>query len=252
MFTLESKVEACELPAPSTLPFLSLKMTTPLTTLSSYTTKFEAYPSDLIVFAEANTLKLPSLSSLKGQALALLAQPEIRGTQHIEREHATKFFQQIGMETSDSIQPFNKGFGLKEIKVKGKICLCYPFEKDTVNQEKRKGAVIHGDKDAAIQSVKDYYAKHIVEVPNSLWQVGHLDPTIGDASEKNLAWQPPIQGKYRDRFKFDSSFLKMWPTAEQELIPKIDDYYTEKEQRLLLDALLRKFEPTLLDQLRHP
>jgi hypothetical protein len=32
----------------------------------------------------------------------------------------------------------------------------------------------------------------------------------------------------------------MWPTAS-ELIPKIDEYYTEKEQLALLEALKAKY-----------
>ena len=78
-------------------------------------------------------------------------------------------------------------------------------------------------------------------MPNEEWQIGHLDPTINDASEKNLAYQPPIQGKYRDRFKFDAFFLKMWPTAS-ELVPKINEFYTEKEQKMIYEALKQKFE----------
>lgn len=217
-------------------------MTTTPINIDLYTKKFEAYPSDLLAFTNQTKLKLPSLNSLKGQALALLAQPEVRGQQHVSREQATKYFQSLAMDTPDSIQPFNKGFGLKEVKVKGKICLAFPFESDTVNIDKRKGATIHGDRDTIINGIKDWWKKNLVEVPNSLWQIGHLDPTIADASEANLAFQPPLQAKTRDRFKWDAIFHKMWPTAEHELIPNLDSYYTEKEQRLLYDALKKKFE----------
>jgi hypothetical protein len=214
-------------------------MTRPIE-ISLYSKKFVEYIPDLLEFATAHKLRLPKIDSLKGQALALLSQPGVRGKQHVSREHATKFFQSIEMETPDSIQPFNKGFGLKEIKVKGKICLVFPFELDTVNIDKRKGAVIGGDRDASINAVKDWWKKNLVNVPNEEWQVGHLDPTVPDASENNLAYQPPIQGKYRDRFKFDSLFHKMWPTAS-ELVTKVDTYYTEEEQRVLYDMLKTKF-----------
>ena len=33
----------------------------------------------------------------------------------------------------------------------------------------------------------------------------------------------------------------MWPTVN-ELVPKIDDYYTDKEQKLLYESLKKKFE----------
>lgn len=216
-------------------------MTTPVN-IDLYTTKFEAYPSDLVAFATEHKLKLPGIGSLKGQALALLSQPEVRGQHHVSREQATKFFQNLNMATPDSIQPFNKGFGLKEIKVKGKTCLAYPFECDTVDIQKRAGAAISGDRDTMINTIKDWWRKNLVDVPNSEWQVGHLDPTIPDASEKNLAFQPPLQAKTRDRFKWDNWFHKMWPTAEKELIPNFDKYYTETEQRMMYEALKKKFE----------
>ena len=87
----------------------------------------------------------------------------------------------------------------------------------------------------------DWWKKNLLDIPNDDWQIGHLDPTIDDASEKNLAYQPPIQGKYRNRFKWDALFHKMWPTAA-ELAPKFDSYYTEKEQRMLYESLKQKFQ----------
>ena len=110
----------------------------------------------------------------------------------------------------------------------------------TVN--KRTDTVISGDRDAQINAVKDWYRKNLLDIPNDKWQEGHLDPTIGDASENNLAYQPPIQKVYKNKFKWDKIFFKMWPTAEKELIPKIDKYYTEKEQKLLLAHLKAKWE----------
>lgn len=217
-------------------------MATTLIDIDDYITKFEAYPSDLVAFAEENNLKLIPLTSMRGQALALMSQPEVRGQKHLGREEAVKFFDNIGMETTDAIQQFNKTTGLKRMKMRGNYCLQYPFVCDTTDIDKRKGAAISGDKDAAINTIKDWFKKNVVDVPNKEWQIGHLDPTTGDASEKNLAYQPPIQGKYRDRYKFDACFLKMWPTAEKELIPNIDKYYTDKEQRLLYEALKKKFE----------
>ena len=59
--------------------------------------------------------------------------------------------------------------------------------------------------------------------------------------KNNLAFQAPIQGKYRDRFKFDKFFVKMWPTVN-ELVPKLDEYYTNNEQRILYNELKIKFE----------
>lgn len=218
-------------------------MATTLIEISNYTRRFEAYPQDLLDFAAETNLSLIPISSMRGQALALMAQPDVRGQQHIGRAEAVEFFKSIGMETTDAIQQFNKAMGLKRMKMRGLYCLQYPYELDMTDIEKRKGVAISGDKNASVNSIKAWFMKNVIEVENDEWQIGHLDPTIDDSSEKNLAWQPPIQGKYRDRFKFDASFLKMWPTAEKELIPKFDEYYTEKEQRAILAALKAKFEP---------
>ena len=214
---------------------------TTLINIDNYTRTFDAYPSDLVEFAKENNLKLIPLESMRGQALALMSQPEVRGQKHIGREEAVKFFRNIGRETTDAIQQFNKATGLKRLKARGIYCLQYPFESDTTDLDKRKDVSISGVRNSLIDAIKNWWKKYLIDVPNDEWQIGHLDPTIGDASEKNLAYQPPIQGKFRDRFKFDNFFLKMWPTAS-ELVPKMDEYYTDKEQKAIYEALKQKFE----------
>ena len=222
-------------------------MATPTTVIriQDYTTKFDTYPADLIAFSQEHNLTLDSLTTLKGQALALMAQPEVRGQKHLTRTETDQFIKNIHLESSDAIQHFNKAFGLKRMKLpRGRYCLEYPFVLDTTDLDKRKGAAISGDKDAQVNVTKDWWRKNLIDVPNSEWQIGHLDPTIADASEKNLAFQPPIQARYRDRYKWDKYFQKMWPTAEVELIPNFDEYYTEKEQCAIREHLNQKMWPT--------
>jgi hypothetical protein len=101
---------------------------------------------------------------------------------------------------------------------------------------KRKNLQKIANKDEKINEIKKWYQDHILEIPNDLWQVGN----IPDTSEKNLCYQPPIQSKYRDRFKFDSLFFKMWPTPK-ELLPKFDKFYSEEEQKEIYDHLHSKF-----------
>ena len=225
---------------PST--YRRMTSSTTLIDIKKYSKKYDAYPQELQLFCTQNKVVLPSLDTIRGQGLALMAQPEVRGQKHLTRVETDAFFEQIGYKTTDSIQGFNKTTGIKRVKGRGIYCLAYPFECDMTDIDKRKGASISGDRDAAINTIKKYWRDNLVDVPNAEWQVGHLDPTIGDATEKNLAFQPPIQGKYRDRFKWDFLFQRMWPTAEKELIPKIDEYYTEKEQKMLLAALKAKWE----------
>jgi hypothetical protein len=210
--------------------------------INNYTSRYTCYPSDLLVFVKEKNLPLLSLESMRGQALALMSQPEVRGQKHIGRDEAVKFFENIGMQTKDAIQQFNKATGLKRLKIRSLYCLQYPFELDTTDLDKRKGVSISGDRNTIINTIKHWWREKLTDVPNDEWHIGHLDPTINDATEKNLAYQPPIQGTYRDSFKFDSFFNKMWPTAEKELIPNMNEYYTEKEQRMIYEALKQKFE----------
>lgn len=224
----------------SILSFIRFKMTS-LIDIRNYTKKFEEYPEELVSFSKENNLSLIPLTSMRGQALALMSQPEIRGQKHIGREEANNFFKNIGMETNDAIQQFNKTTGIKRIKMRGYYCLEYPFKCDTTDLDKRKGVSISGNRDDYINTIKNWWNNNLLNIPNNEWQIGHLDPTTDDSSENNLAYQPPIQGKYRDRFKFDKFFIKMWPTVN-ELVPKIDDYYTNKEQKLLYESLKKKFE----------
>lgn len=224
----------------SILSFLRVKMTS-LIDIGNYTKKFEEYPKELISFSIENNLSLIPLTSMRGQALALMSQLEIRGQKHIGREEANKFFKNIGMDTNDAIQQFNKTTGIKRIKMRGYYCLEYPFKCDTTDLDKRKGVSISGNRDDYINTIKNWWNNNLLNIPNNEWQIGHLDPTIDDSSENNLAYQPPIQGKYRDRFKFDKFFIKMWPTVN-ELVPKINNYYTNSEQKLLYETLKKKFE----------
>lgn len=198
------------------------------------------YPHELVTFANENSVSLPSITSMRGQALAFLALPENLGKANIGRKEAEQFFADNKMETQDAIQQFNKATGIKRISKRGFYGLVYPYEIDRVDIDKRKGVNISGDKDTWINAIKLWWQENLINVPNEQWQMGHLDPTIGDGSESNLSWQPPIQGKYRNRFKWDKVFHRMWPTG-QELIRKWDKYYTEEEQKALYESLKTKY-----------
>lgn len=203
---------------------------------------FTVYPNDLVEFCNNNKIKLPIIDSKRGQALALLAQPEIRNEKYISRNEAELFFKNIGRKPGDAIQAFNKDFSLVRHKLRGFYCLKFPFECDLTDYSKRNNCQLSEEnKNATISSIKNWYLENIINVPDSKWQIGHLDPTIPDASESNLAWQPPIQSKWRDRFKFSADFKKMWPTAA-ELVSKFNEYYTHAEQIMILNYLFQKRE----------
>jgi len=122
------------LAAPKDEAILDRKLIEYMTTLlniDNHTKKFEEYPEGVLVFASANEMTLHPIESLRGQALALMTQPEVRGKQHLGKEEAVKFFQNIGMTTSNAIRLFNKASGFKRIKMRGYYCLQYPYVKDT-------------------------------------------------------------------------------------------------------------------------
>ena len=219
------------------------KMTCNKIDITKYVKKFDAYPSDVLDFMTRNNQRLPALTSLVGQAYALMSQPEVRGKFYIERDDASVFFKSIGLETADSIQPFNKSnVALKKMDIKkGQYCLEYPYVLNTIDIDKRKGCTMNENRDDYINKVKKWWNDNLVNVSNDKWQLGHLDPTIPIGSSTNLAYQPPLQAKYRNRFKWDGLFHKMWPTGD-EWITNMNEYHTEDEQKKMLVALKAKFE----------
>jgi len=122
--------------------------------IENYTNMFEAYPKELREFAKENDIELPTITGKRGQALALMSQPEIRGQFYIDRKTAELFFKNINMYSADVIQAFNKSTGIKRMDTKGKYCLKYPFEADKVDIDKRKDANISGDRNLYINAIK--------------------------------------------------------------------------------------------------
>lgn len=211
--------------------------------ITKYIDKMSEYPPTLTDFCKEHQIQLPSIGSLRGQAIALMAHPEVHGKCYIERTDTAAFFTEIGMKTDDSIQPFNKACGIKRVPGKGRYAFEYPFKPDLTDILKRKNVSISGDKNEQIESIKQFFKDNVIEVPNDQWQIGHLDPHKDDSSEANLAYQPPIQGKYRDRFKFCPMFFKMWPTVK-ELKRNVARYYSLEEQKEMC--------AWLNDKLKHP
>jgi hypothetical protein len=211
--------------------------------IDTITERFTAYPADVTEFAADNDLTLPQITSLKGQGLALLTIPENRGVRYADRQICVEFFNKIGMDTDDAIQHFNKATGIKRLSCQGKYIVKFPFVADTIDLSKRRGLKINkAEKSSFISMVKSFSQRNIIDVPEEKWQKGHLDPTIPDGSENNVVWQPPIQGKYRDRFKFGKVFGEfMWPTGK-ELCSKFSKYYTTDERYVIWKKLNKEFK----------
>jgi len=123
------------------------------------------YPEELVSFAEDVKISLPKISSVGGQALAYLSQPENRGgNKFITPQETTDFFTGIGIKTRDSIQPFNKPWGnrLQLVDAKpGLYSLKYPFALKWNDILKRvsvdKNVLENGTKEEQIGEVKKYW-----------------------------------------------------------------------------------------------
>jgi hypothetical protein len=211
--------------------------------ISRYDKKFEYYHFEVVFFAKEHKIRLPSLETMRGQALALMTQTEVRGQYYLTRKEATIFMGAIGMNTNDAIQQFNKATGFKRVSKKGKYCLEYPYKPDVIDIRKREGLSMSVNKNDFIDRVKNWWRSHLLDVPNEEWQIGHLDPTISDTNESNLAYQPPLQARYRDRFKWDTYFHRMWPTGKELMSNNnMNDYYTVEEQTQLCHFLMEKLK----------
>lgn len=209
--------------------------------VNNYTVAFDKYSDDFQQFVKEYKLKPPTISRASGQGIALLTCQENRG-KYALREDLEAFFRNIGMETKDAIQTVNKceQWGLKRASIKGKYAIPYPFVYYPVNLMKRANTLICGNRDEIINATKEFIKVNYLEVPNHLWQVGHINPHSEDNSEANLIYQPPIQGKYRDKYKFDKLGLTKYPTGK-ELCVNMSKYYSDDEQKLMLETLMQKF-----------
>lgn len=202
--------------------------------------KFDTYESDFIEFTDRHGIKPPSLQTPSGQGIALLTCKANRDKYALRVDLET-FFNVIELQTKDAIQCVNKceQWGLRRAQTKGKYSIPYPFEYFPLHINKRKNLKIVGDRNEVINTVKQFLQKNYLDVPNEDWQIGHKDPSLA-TSENNVIYQPPIQGRYRDRYKFDDLGLTKYPTVS-ELLKSFDKYYSVQEQQEILDALRKKY-----------
>lgn len=203
-----------------------------------YNTPFTEYTVEFLEFLDKNNIKAYSLKSNSGQGIALLTCQANRG-KYVLREDLETFFTNIGMKTKngDAIQYVNKceQKGIKRGSIKGQYSIPYPFEYFPLHVMKRKNVKITGDKDEMINATKEFIKVNYLDIPNNLWQVGHKDPNNMETTN-NLVYQPPIQGKYRDRYKFDNLGLTKYPTIA-ELNINMQKYYTIEEEAELYHIL---------------
>lgn len=202
--------------------------------------KYITYSDEFLSFCKDKKIKIPNINSIKGQIIALMTNPDNRN-KFIDRELLDKFINIIGLSSKDVIQAINKTdqWGLKSEKIKRKYyAIPFPFVFVDIHIKKRKLPKLE-NRDDRINFIKEYIIYNYINIPNDKWEIGHMDPNNPNITEENLVYQPPIQGKFRDRFKFDNIGLIKYPTP-QELENNFDKYYSIEEQKVMLEILLKR------------
>lgn len=184
------------------------------------------YPQEFTDFCSNNSLKPPNISTGNGRALSVMLKYKYC---YWNRTTCNQFVDKFEIKTSDSIQLFNKhsqwGIQTNSGADRGKLYIVYPY--CLSNKHKmRKNFKFNGteeQKNEEIDKIKSTINNDYLEIPNSLWQLGHKNPGSDDNSTNNLVLQPPIQGKYRDNYIFIDTLTK-FPT------PKKLDYMIRKKE----------------------
>jgi len=203
----------------------------------------KTYPQEFNDFVKENGLKPPPTTSKQGKALAImLANPK----KYFDRDSAIKFFEKFGIETKDSIQQFNKHeqWGIKPSGIKGIYFIPHPYSTATKHtMRKNFSKIITAEqKNAEIDKIKSTIKTDYIDVPNEEWELGHKNPESTDNTSTNLVLQPPIQGKYRDRYIFIDTLTKIpTPKTFVEDFKSGKSPYT-KEQMSYLKKMLNAIE----------
>lgn len=203
-------------------------------------TTYEQYSKELMEWSEKHKCKLPRISSVRGQILALITDDK-HADMVFTREMLNAYLKKIDKDSKDVIQHVNKTdqWGLlHKTHSKKYYYIPRPFVFIDIHIKKRHdfgSSMVQDKKNSMIQRTKNYLLTFYINVPNEKWDMGHVDPN-GNNSHTNMIMQPPIQRAYRDRFKFDQYGLRLCPTA-QELANNIRKYYSKEEIDLIRSIL---------------
>lgn len=207
------------------------------------------YPDEFNKFCEMNELKPPNITTGKGKALSVMLENK---NKYWDRDTCDKFVEKFNIKTKDSIQLFNKQsqWGIKTSSgmERGKLYIIYPYS--VSNKHKmRKNFKFHGteeQKNNEIDKIKSTIKADYIDVPNSLWQLGHKNPGSIDSSNENLILQPPIQGKYRDNYIFIDTLTKLPLPNKLEIMIEKKEIILTKEQILSYKELFEHLSKLIL------
>ena len=191
------------------------------------------YPKEFIELCLKNNLNPPNKTTGNGKALSVMLKYKYY---YWNRDVCDKFVEKFNIVTKDSIQLFNKhnqwGIQTNSGTERGKLYIVYPY--CLSNKHKmRKNFKFDGteeEKNNEIDKIKSTIQTDYIDVPNSLWQLGHKNPGSIDNTKDNLVLQPPIQGKYRDNYIFIDTLTKFpMPNKLEIMIEKKEIEFTKEQ-----------------------
>lgn len=204
----------------------------------------DKYPISFIKFCEEKKLRMPSLFSAHGKALAaMLNHPDYYWT----RDDCNEFCRRFHINSKDSIQLFNKHeqWGPTQSSEKGKYYIVVPYMQ-SIKSQIRKNFNFSGtvsERNNMIDTIKQNIMNDYINVPNEKWQLGHKNPGCVNLSEKNMVLQPPIQAKYRDDYIFMDSITKMpSPKKLKKMMNQGECPYTDDQLYEIYNILKTQFE----------
>jgi len=193
----------------------------------------DSYPDEFNEFCSLHGLTPPNITTGNGKALSVMLKYKFC---YWNRSVCDKFVEKFNISTNDSIQLFNKhnqwGIQTNSGTQRGKLYIVYPY--CLSNKHKmRKNFKFNGteeEKNIEIDKIKSTIKADYIDVPNSLWQLGHKNPGSTDNSTDNLVLQPPIQGKYRDNYVFIDTLTKFpTPNKLEIMIEKKEIEFTAEQ-----------------------
>jgi hypothetical protein len=191
------------------------------------------YPAEFNEFYLNNGLKPPNIDTGNGKALSVMLKYKFH---YWNRVTCDKFAEKFDITTKDSIQLFNKhnqwGIQTNSGTERGKLYIVYPYCLSNKHKMRKnfKFSGTEEEKNNEIDKIKSTIKTDYIDVPNSLWQLGHKNPGSTDNSTDNLVLQPPIQGKYRDNYIFIDTLTKFpMPNKLEIMIEKKEIEFTPEQ-----------------------
>lgn len=195
------------------------------------------YPNDFKEFCLKNNLKPPKITTGNGKALSVMLKYKYC---YWNRDVCNEFVKKFNIVTKDSIQLFNKhsqwGIQTNSGTERGKLYIVYPYCLSK-KHNMRKNFNFNGteeEKNNEIDKIKSTIQTDYIDVPNSLWQLGHKnpDPDSIDDTKDNMVLQPPIQCKYRDNYIFIDTLTKFPTPNKLKIMMEKKEIVFTKEQIL--------------------